>query len=104
MYHDIKWPFVANAAQISISNDTLAVTAGTWPDFGQVVQVPAVQATLAPEDQYIYLDRQGEIVISDVFIPYGQNMAGNTNEMLDLLAWREGDEWHIKRLVPVEEG
>lgn len=104
MYHDIGWPDTANAAQISINNDTLSITAGTWPDFGRSVSVPAVEVQLAPEDQFIYLDREGNVVVSDQFLAYGQSPGGSVNEMLDLLAWREGNEWHVKRLVPVQEG
>jgi|GEM_PF-3822642 len=104
MYHDIGWYEAGSAAQIAISNSTLVVTAGTWPDFGRNVSVPAVRVELLPEEQFIYLDREGNVVVSDGFIAYGQDAAGNANEMLDLLAWREGDEWHIKRLVPVQEG
>ena len=102
MYHDIGWPQASGAAQIAIEGGTLAVTAGFWPDFGGTVSVPEAQVQLAPEDQYVYLNRDGDIVVSDAFIAYGQDTAGNANEMLDFLAWREGEEWHMKRLVPME--
>ena len=100
MYHDIGWSGADSAAQITIEVNTLAISAGAWPDFGRSVSVPAVEVQLAPDDRYVYLDREGGIVVSDEFLPYGQDPAGNPNEILDLLAWREGDEWHIKRLVP----
>jgi len=102
MYHDIGWPEASNAAQIAIEGGALAVTAGTWPGFGCSVSVSAVQVQLVPEDQFVYLDREGNVVVSDQFIAYGQDAAGNANEMLDLLAWQLGGEWHIKLLVPAE--
>jgi len=100
MYHNIGWPNAGSAAQIAVDGNTLNIKAGTWPDFRRSVSVPAAQVQLAPEDRYVYLDREGGIVVSDELIAYGQDPAGNTNEMLDLLAWREGEEWHIKQLVP----
>jgi hypothetical protein len=103
MYHDIEWSGAGVAAQIAIEKTTLIVTAGAWPDFGKSVSMPAAEVPLVPEDRYVYLDRDGGIVVSDEFVPYGQDGQGNANEMLDLLAWREGEEWHIKRLVPPRE-
>ncbi len=100
MYHDIGVGFT-RAAQIEIAGSTLAVSAGQWPSSGGEVAVPAANADLLDSDSFVYLDRQGGIVVSDEFIPYGQDAAGHDNEMLDLLAWKEGDGWNVKRLVEV---
>lgn len=99
MYHDIYWERADQAAILTISQDTLKVTAGKWPGFGVLAGVSAASVALLPEDAFIYLGRAGQIVISDDFLPYGIAGDGELAEMLDLLAWREGDEWHIKRLV-----
>lgn len=93
MYHEINVR-LEEPAQIAIEGGQLTVTAGHWPDFGDPVAVGSVVETLQDTDRFVYLDRQGGLVLADGFIPYGQG-----HEMCDLLAWRENDEWHVKRLV-----
>ena len=98
MYHYVGWPRAPYAMQIAIDGGTLTVTGGQWP--GSDVPIQSVQAALQDSDCYVFLNRTGVIVLTDTFLTYGWDALGNTNEMLDLLAWREGEEWHIKQLVP----
>ena len=92
-----------DCAQIAIDESgNLTVSRGQWPHFAGPVQTHGVAVALEPGDAFIYLDQEGGIVVSDAFMAYGRDGAGNANEMLDLLAWREGSEWHVKRLVGQE--
>jgi hypothetical protein len=90
---------VENPATIEIAGATMTITAGGWPDFGGVAQVPGVAFDLAETDAFVYLDRDGGIVVSATFVPYGRDMAGNASPMLDLLAWHDGADWHVKELT-----
>ncbi len=99
MYHDIAVS-LSNPAHIAIEGDILTITAGQWPDFAGPVDVPDVSETLLDSDSFVYLSRERDVVLSAEFVPYGIGTTGETNELLDLLAWKDGDGWHIKRLVP----
>lgn len=96
MLHAIVWPWATEAARVAIEDNVLVVTGGVWPDFGDV-QVLVASATVALEstDAFVLLDRDGGIVVVAELLAYG---AGGHN-MVDLLAWRENSEWHVKRLV-----
>lgn len=99
--HKINVSSVKEPASISIEGSVVTIGAGNWPDFDGAVAVEGVTFDLAGGDTYIYLDRDGGMVVSASFIPYGQDMAGEQHPMLDLLAWRQGTEWHVKELVYV---
>ena len=91
---------IKNPAVIEIAGNAVTITAGDWPDFaGAVAQVPGVTFDLADTDAFISLDREGGIVVSASFIPYGKDVGGNLNPMLDLLAWHDGAQWHVKELI-----
>ena len=91
---------IKNPAIIEIAGNAVTITAGGWPDFdSKVAQVPGVTFDLADTDAFISLDRDGGIVVSATFIPYGKDVGGNLNPMLDLLAWRGGADWHVKELI-----
>ena len=90
---------IENPAIIEIAGSVATIGAGDWPDFGRAVSVPGVTFDLADTDAFIYLDRDGGIVVSATFLPYGKDVAGNLNPMLDLLAWRGGADWHVKELI-----
>lgn len=98
MYHDIAVD-LSNPAKITIGEDQLTVTAGAWPTFGEPMRLADVTEVLEASDRFVYLDHGGEIVLAEDFIPYGHDGVGQSNELLDLLAWREEESWHIKRLV-----
>jgi hypothetical protein len=86
-------------AQIVIAGgNILVVTTGEWPYFGGVQEVKACAANLLPEDRFVYLDPSGQIVLSADPIAYGRNLAGKDQTMRDLLAWKEGEDWHAKEL------
>ncbi len=101
MYHDISVA-LQDCASINIVDGRVIVGAGNWPDFSAAISVRAGEIPLAQDDAWVYLDREGQVVATAEFVPYGETGYGQPNPMLDLLAWREGAEWHIKRLVPLE--
>lgn len=97
MYHDIRWARADTAAAISIEGGALTVTEGPWPGCAVPV-IGCGDCALDPADAYIYLDHDGSIVMSSVELQF---LPIKTHEltMLDLLAWYEAEEWHVKRLV-----
>lgn len=104
--HEIKAPFFEPpAAVLSIDEqEVLTVEAGFWPDFGGTfVEVAAISVQLDAADRAVMLARDGEqIVLSDEPLPYGARHVAGGYQILphvDLLAWRETDGWHIKRLI-----
>ncbi len=96
IYHDIiyKAPTTATPAVVTIDEgDVLTITAGSWPGG---VSVAGVSVALAPSDVAVYINRDGSgITISDAALPFGEGVA----EYIDRLAWKEGDAWHIMRMV-----
>jgi len=111
-YEEIGAPwFEPPAAALMIDeHDMLTITGGYWPDVGGAfVHVEDQQVQLLADDNAVLLAREGEqgqpgagIVLSDVVLPYGAlPVAGGLQIQphVDLLAWREADGWHVKRLV-----
>jgi len=97
--HRVALHMEETPARIEISDGRLDVTAGAWPDLGgAVARLPHVSLELETSDRYLYADRQGGVVLSDGIIGYGEDGAGRPLPMLDLLAWRGDDEWHVKEL------
>ena len=90
---------IKNPAIIEIAGSVATIGAGSWPYFGQEVPVQGVTFDLAETDTFLYLDLAGGVVVSATFLPYGKDVAGNLNPMLDLLAWRGGADWHVKELI-----
>jgi len=91
-------------ARVKIENGyVLSVSKGFWPDlFGGIVPVSQSRIPLAENDQYIYLSRKGFIVPSSKPLPYGFRLVSGgyqAQEHADLLAWKEGQDWHVKHLI-----
>jgi hypothetical protein len=98
--HKIALSMDERPARIEIDKDRLVVEGGGWPDFGGVVvMLPSVTLDLEAEDRFVYADREGGIVVSDGFIGYGLEAANQQAPMLDLLAWKEDDDWNVKEMV-----
>ena len=120
-YQDVeaRW-FAPPAALLRIEGGTLYVTAGYWPDVGGAfARVGEQQVTLSGDAQAVLIKRlarevrqyEGEanqcaVVTAATVPPYGVQPVGGGRfrilEYVDLLAWREGVDWHVKRLVQGE--
>ncbi len=112
VYHDINatW-FQPPAARLEIDADgQLTVHAGYWPDVGEAfVELEDARLLLTDGDQVVLLARadvgdrsRPGIAVSEHMQPYGLQPVAGGYELqphVDLLAWREGETWHIKRLV-----
>lgn len=106
VYHDIdaRW-FEPPTAWLEIDADgQLTVHEGFWPDVGGAfVAVHTASLPLVASDGAVMLAREGpQLTPSDQVQPYGMRPVAGGYEVqayVDLLAWREGDDWHIKRLV-----
>lgn len=98
--------FEPAAARIEIDgHELLSVQEGYWPDIGDAfVRVQSVTVQLEADDRAVMLGRDGEqIVLSDQVLAYGLRPLGDgqyeVQPYVDLLAWRQDDGWHVKRLM-----
>ena len=72
----------------------LHLSGGGWPYWGGAV-LSVQPADLSLEGAVaVYLTHDGRVIVSDVELSYGEDL-----ETFDLLAWRDGDGWNIKRLI-----
>lgn len=111
-YHDIDArAFEPPALQVTIKGRRLIVKDGYWPDLGgSFVHVADTTMRLKADDCAVLIRRAGkldcEIVAAPQLLLYGAQPIGDGQfsvlEHVDLLAWRVGTDWHIKRLVQGE--
>ena len=111
-YHDVDaFTFGPPALQASIKGRRLTVKNGFWPDVGgSFVHVADTTLRLKAADCAVLIRRTGEpdceIVTASQLPLYGMQPIGDGKfcilEHVDLLAWRVGTDWHIKRLVQGE--
>lgn len=99
--HEIIVP-LANPARLLFGEKGVTIQEGFWPDFGENVPIAEQTVTLGGGITHYYLTRDGVLLWTNAFRPYGRNLAGQDNAMLDLVAWRVGDDWHVKRLISAE--
>lgn len=98
--------FAPPAAVVAIDeHDRLTISEGFWPDVGGAyVEVATASVQLEATDRAVLLGRdRDQLVLSDMPLPYGvRAIGGDQYEIMpcvDLLAWREADGWHVKRLM-----
>ncbi len=110
IYHDLAVPILElPAATLKIDGESLIVRGGHWPDVGGVaVQVQGAQIALEEDDCAVALrrpDGEGPCAVEALTETpaYGLRMVGPgryvVQRYVDLLAWREADGWHVKRLA-----
>jgi len=61
----------------------------------QTIEALGINPGDLEEASYIYLLPDGRYLLSTDFVPYGIAPGA---QAADLLAWREGEDWHVKRL------
>jgi len=97
------WPKV-KWAKLEVKGSRLSISRGAWPTFGgQTIAISKREVTLPEGVEFIYLDWDGSILLSEVPLGYGIDLAGQQRETADLLAWWDGSEWQIKELVDERE-
>ena len=99
--HEIIVP-LANPARLLFGEKGVTIQEGFWPDFGENVPVGEQTVAFGEGITHYYLTRDGVLLWTNAFVGYGRDLAGLDNEMLDLVAWKDGDDWHVKRLIPAE--
>jgi hypothetical protein len=90
---------IAKPARIVITGNKVRVHAGEWPILGGAIAIKEATFDLLSDDNYIYVDPLGEIVVSDIPIPYGKGLGGEGHPMVDVLVWRQSDGLHVKELT-----
>ena len=92
IYHEIGiWDGAWARLTIDESGTVFQSTGGAWPGMNGLS--PA--ATPLEDAQYVYALADGRYLLSTGFVPYGIAPGA---QAADLLAWREGEDWHVKRL------
>lgn len=93
IYHEIGiWDGAWARLTIDESGTVFQSTGGAWPGMNGL----SPTATPLEDAQYVYALADGRYLLSTGFVPYGIAPGA---EAADLLAWKEGQDWHVKRLV-----
>lgn len=92
---------VADPLRLMIAFGQLHALAGGWPLLGGgAIHVGEFESLALDDARYVYLGRDGKLLLSRDYLDYGRTLGGVEQGPYDLLAWHDGVDWHVKAARP----